>query len=193
MCVFLRTDIVWQETTHWTNKLKELLQVLHIICHCISWLRKNKAAVITARRLCQTRQRDAGPSEWNGRAGSGAGRSPALGREPQSCLISTSSLKYYVTIVFLDQDFLYDKGILAIREHQRQKLACLCIQGFSGPFGQKWVVRYWHCHLSGARCKWFAYDRADVTATPSSLSPVKSRMVYLSGDGLPRLYWKKGR
>jgi len=27
--------------------------------------------------------------------------------------------------------------------------------------------------------------------TPSSLAPVKSRMVYLSGAGLPRLSWKK--
>ena len=30
-------------------------------------------------------------------------------------------------------------------------------------------------------------------AAPSSLAPVKSRMVYLSGGGLPRLSWKKGR
>jgi len=33
----------------------------------------------------------------------------------------------------------------------------------------------------------------DATATPSSLALVKSRMVYLSGDGLPRLSWKKAR
>ena len=32
--------------------------------------------------------------------------------------------------------------------------------------------------MSAARCKWFAYGPADVTATPSSLAPVKSRMVY---------------
>jgi len=37
----------------------------------------------------------------------------------------------------------------------------------------------------------FAYGPADATATPSVLAPVKSRMVYLSGDGLPRLSWKK--
>jgi len=36
------------------------------------------------------------------------------------------------------------------------------------------------------------YGPADATATPSSLAPVKSRMVYLSGTGLPRLSWKKG-
>jgi len=29
-------------------------------------------------------------------------------------------------------------------------------------------------------------DPADATATSSSLAPVKSRMVYLSGAGLPR-------
>jgi len=34
---------------------------------------------------------------------------------------------------------------------------------------------------------------ADATATSSSLAPVKSRMVYLSGAGLPRLSLKKGR
>jgi len=32
---------------------------------------------------------------------------------------------------------------------------------------------------------------ADATATPSSLAAVKSRMVYISGAGLPRLSWKK--
>jgi len=36
------------------------------------------------------------------------------------------------------------------------------------------------------RCKWFTFGSADATATPSSLAPVKSRMVYLSGAGLPR-------
>ena len=46
--------------------------------------------------------------------------------------------------------------------------------------------------LSGARCKCIAYRPADATATPSSLAPVKSRMVYLSGAGLP-MFWKKGR
>jgi len=54
-----------------------------------------------------------------------------------------------------------------------------------------WVLRYWRGYLSGARCEWFAYGPADATATPSSLAPVKSRMVYFSGAGLPRLSWKK--
>jgi len=56
---------------------------------------------------------------------------------------------------------------------------------------KNWVVGYWRGYLSGVRCKWFAYDPADATATPSSLAPVKSRMDYLSGAGLPRLSWKK--
>jgi len=55
-----------------------------------------------------------------------------------------------------------------------------------------WVVGYWRDYLSGARCKWFAYSPADVTAAPSSLAPAKSRMVYLSCAGWPRLSWKKG-
>jgi len=55
------------------------------------------------------------------------------------------------------------------------------------------MVRYWHGYLSGARCKWFPYGPADATTTSSSLAPVKYRMVSLSGAGLPRLSWKKGR
>ena len=40
-----------------------------------------------------------------------------------------------------------------------------------------WVMRCWHSYRSAARCKWFAYDPADVTATPSSLASRKSRFV----------------
>jgi len=60
------------------------------------------------------------------------------------------------------------------------------------PAWKNWVVRYWHGYLSGVRCRWFRFGPADATATPSSLAPVKSRMVYLSGAGLPRLFWKNG-
>ena len=35
------------------------------------------------------------------------------------------------------------------------------------------------------------HDPADAIATPSSLASVKSRMVYVSGAGLPRLSWEK--
>jgi len=54
------------------------------------------------------------------------------------------------------------------------------------------VVRYWRGYLYWARCKGFAYRYvpADAIATPSSVAPVKSRMVYLSGAGLARLCWK---
>jgi len=37
-------------------------------------------------------------------------------------------------------------------------------------------------------CIWSSWCHS----TPSSLASVKSRMVYLSGAGLPRLSWKKG-
>jgi len=40
------------------------------------------------------------------------------------------------------------------------------------------VIRCWHGYLSGARCEWFAYGPANATATPSSLSLLKSRMVW---------------
>ena len=66
-----------------------------------------------------------------------------------------------------------------------------CQEGHPAYKKWKWVVRYWRGYLSGARCKWFAYGPAD--ATLSSVAPVKSRMVYLSGVGLPRLSWKKRR
>ena len=56
----------------------------------------------------------------------------------RNCLISTSGLKPDVIIVFIYTDFLYDVGITAIREHVKQKLAYLCLRGFSAPFGPKW-------------------------------------------------------
>jgi len=54
------------------------------------------------------------------------------------------------------------------------------------------VVRYWHGYLSGERCKSFAYGPADASATLSSLAPVKSKIVYLSGVSLPMLSCRKG-
>ena len=53
------------------------------------------------------------------------------------------------------------------------------------PACKNWVVRYWRGYLFRARCKWFAYGPADATATQSSLAPVISRMVYLSGASYP--------
>jgi len=52
-------------------------------------------------------------------------------------------------------------------------------------------VRFWYGFLPGVRCKRFAYSPADATAIPSSLAPVKSRMVYLTGARLARLSGKK--
>jgi len=42
---------------------------------------------------------------------------------------------------------------------------------------KNWMMRCWRGYLSGARWKWFAYGPADVTATPSSLASLKSRLV----------------
>ena len=58
----------------------------------------------------------------------------------------------------------------------------------SPPTLQWWGTGVVFCLEQG---KWFAYGSADATAIPSSLAPVKSRMVYLSGAGLARLYWEK--
>jgi len=40
--------------------------------------------------------------------------------------------------MFLDPDYVYDMGIPAIHKDLRQKLAYLCLHGFSGLFGPKW-------------------------------------------------------
>jgi len=64
----------------------------------------------------------------------------------------------------------------------------------SGRASGLWKIEwweYWGGYLSGVWCKWFAYGLADATATPSSLASVKSRMVYLSGDGLSRMSMEK--
>jgi len=53
--------------------------------------------------------------------------------------------------------------------------------------------RVTHAISSHSIISLLAYGPADATATPSSFASVKSRMVYLSGAGLPRLSWKKGR
>jgi len=44
-----------------------------------------------------------------------------------------------------------------------------------------------------SKVQMIAYGPADAIATPSSLALLKSRMVYLSGTGIPRLSWKEGR
>jgi len=51
--------------------------------------------------------------------------------------ITTSGKKSDDTIVFSDPNFLYDAGILAIREHLRQILRFSYLHRFSGPLGRK--------------------------------------------------------
>jgi len=87
---------------------------------------------------------------------------------------------YYTSFVFMYIHYFAFSALKLLVGRQEGHPAC-----------KNWAVRYWPGYLSGARCKWFAYGPADATPTPSSLAPVKSRMVYLSGAGLPRLFWKR--
>jgi len=75
----------------------------------------------------------------------------------QNCLISTSAVISDAAIVFIDPNFLQDARIPAIRQHIRQKLAYLCLHGFSGPFRPKMPV------LGGNR------GRGGVMLTPTNL------------------------
>jgi len=62
------------------------------------------------------------------------------------------------------------------------------------PTCNNWVVRCWCGCLPGARCRLFAYGPPDATAIPKSVvSHLNPDWFYLSGTGLPRLSWKKGR
>ena len=61
---------------------------------------------------------------------------------------------------------------------------------------KNWVMRCWCGYLSGARCRLFAYVPADATTSqnPHHLLPcLNPDWFYLSGTGLPRLSWKRGR
>jgi len=58
------------------------------------------------------------------------------------------------------------------------------------------VMRCWCGYLSGARCRLFTYGPADATAIPKHhrlLPRLSPDWFYLSGTGLPRLSWKRGR
>ena len=101
-------------------------------------------------------------------------------------LISCSALSFNVTLTLLIYEIFSSMVMCTVNAFS----ALMLLAGWQeGHLAQ--VVRYWHGCLSGVRCKWFAYGPADATATPSSLAPVKSRMVYLSGAGLARLSRKK--
>jgi len=57
-------------------------------------------------------------------------------------------------------------------------------------------VKCWCGYLSGARCRLFACGPADTTAIPQFhrlLPHLNPDLFYLSGTGLPRLSWKRGR
>ena len=57
-------------------------------------------------------------------------------------------------------------------------------------------MRCWCGYLSGARYRLFAYGPADATAIPKPhrlLPRLCPDWFYLSGTGLPRLPWKRGR
>ena len=60
---------------------------------------------------------------------------------------------------------------------------------------KKRVTRWWFGYLSGARCRLFAYGPADATASQNPIisSHLNPDWFYLSGTGLPRLSWKRGR
>ena len=67
----------------------------------------------------------------------------------------------------------YEKDIVAFH-------ALILLVGWQKehPACKKWVVRYWHGYVYGARCKSFAYYSADVTETSSCLLSLKSRMIW---------------
>ena len=73
-------------------------------------------------------------------------------------------------------------------------LSCCKTAVKNGPW-KNWVMMCWHGYLSGARCKWLAYDPADATATPSSMSSLLRKIQ----NGLSFCYrpsglsWKIGR
>jgi len=50
------------------------------------------------------------------------------------------------------------------------------------PAVKNWVIRCWHYHRSGARCRWFACSRVDATATPLLWPPygIGQAIVFLS-------------
>jgi len=64
------------------------------------------------------------------------------------------------------------------------------------PGCRNWVMECWCGRLSAARCRLFAYGPANATAIPKPhhlLPHLNPDWFYLSGTGLPRLSWKRGR
>ena len=92
------------------------------------------------------------------------------------CYLSQS---LWVLYIFQNTTFAFSARTLLVRRQEGH------------PACKSWVVRCWHGYLSGARCKWSASGPADATVNPSSFASLKSRMVYLSGAGLPQVVLEK--
>jgi len=70
------------------------------------------------------------------------------------------------------------------------------IAQWSSCCAKNWLMRCWRGYLSGARCRLFAYGPADDNATPEPrqfLPHLNPDWFYLSGTGLSRQSWKRGR
>jgi len=119
-----------------------------------------------------------------------ASRHVDYGSQYIRCLVYVFSRKAHVDHVM---DMLTEVGGIIVRDCCPAFSALMVLVG--------WQQGHPTCkNLSGEVLAWFSVwsevqmiciFAADATATPS-LAPVKSRMVYLSGAGLPRLSWKKG-
>ena len=140
------------------------------------------------RHACQMMQ----SSDWK------HDRQQVLGVIEDCSLTENENLRYmlhvYMSLNISTVSALLLNNLRLLRTvHACSALTLLVGQQKGHPACKNWMTRYWRGNVSGVRCKWFAYGPADATATPPSLAPVKSRMVYLSGASLPRLSWKKGR
>ena len=91
--------------------------------------------------------------------------------------------------------------VLPATLHHAVKLSAFSAFAFSAgweehPACKHWQMRCWCGYLSAATCRLFAYGPADATASqnPHHLLPhLNPDWFYISGTGLPRLSWKRGR
>ena len=101
-----------------------------------------------------------------------------LGTKLAGCLLG--SLVAVVDLIGIAFDFLF-----SMLGHQEEHPACKI----------EWWG-FWCGYLSAARCRLFAYGPADATASTKHhhlLPHLSPERFYLSGTGLPRLSWKRGR
>jgi len=78
-----------------------------------------------------------------------------------------SYVSYYmlsIQIFYVDSRLSIFSASTLLVGHQEEHRACE-------------VMRCWHCYLSGAKCKWFAYGPSDATAIPLFLASLESKMV----------------